>query len=184
MRKLLFLFCAALLVGGQAAPPELDGEKPIVSDGDFSLSLQSAPTAVLFLARPRPMTGRFPLHLHGRSGAARRSDRLSGTTWQIAPPPILRQRGGERLLELRHAPKRRKQHLQPWSVRSQPFGLLDAGHARRGREVVKPAFVSIYYKRRPASDPKCSIIKRQSPSRRRLRCRSRMASSSSSATTC
>ena len=43
MRKLLLLCFAPLLIGGQAAPPKLDGETPIVSNGVFSLSLQSAP---------------------------------------------------------------------------------------------------------------------------------------------
>src|SRR3954449_5787704 len=158
MRKLLLLCFAPLLIGGQTSPLKLEGETPIASNGDFNVAMQptwgsgtipgsAAPDVVgafRFICTAGQVLPDDPIvypgqpgksHLHQFYGneAANASSTYAG----------LRARGTS---TCNHGPFAANR-----SAYWMPAMLDGAGN------VVKPAFVSIYYKRRPASAPKCSL---------------------------
>ncbi len=126
-------------------------ETMVTSNFDIGIGADQRAAAVIGRAgRGR----RIPVRLHGRPSPEGRSHRLSGPARQVARPPILRQHVRERELDLSVAaddgqstcmsPLNRSAYWMP--------AMLDG----KGN-VVRPDHVTIYYKRRPISDPKCSL---------------------------
>ena len=158
MRKLLFLFCVPLLIGGQAAPPALEGEKPIASNVDFNVALQpawgsgtipgsAAPDVVgafRFICSAGQVLPDDPIVYPGQPGKSHLHQFYGNEAANAFSSYASLRNGG-------HSTCNRGPFAANRSAYWMPAMLDGSGN------VVKPEFVSIYYKRRPADDPKCSL---------------------------
>ena len=169
MRKLLLLCFAPLLIGGQAAPLMLEGETPIASNGDFNVAMRpswgsgaipgsAAPDVVgafRFICTAGQVLPDDPIVFPGQPGKSHLHQFYGNEAANAFSTYASLRAGGQSTCNRGPFAANRSAYWMP--------AMLDgAGN------VVKPGFVSIYYKRRPAADPKCSLVERQSPGRRRL----------------
>jgi hypothetical protein len=161
MRKLLLLFFAPLLIGGQAAPVTLEGEAPVASNGDFNLALQSmsgtgaippsaAPDnvgAFRFICTAGQVLPDDPIVYPGQPGKSH-LHQFYGNTGADAYSTYdsLRKTGQSTCNSGVDVPANRSAYWMP--------AMLDAAG-----NVVKPDYVTVYYKRRPSSDPKCQGLR-------------------------
>jgi hypothetical protein len=158
MRKLLLLCFAPLLIGGQAAPLMLEGEAPIASNGDFNTALQSmsgtgaippsaAPDnvgAFRFICTAGQVLPDDPIVYPGQPGKSHLHQFYGNEAANAFSSYASLRNGGESTCNRGPFAANRSAYWMP--------AMLDgAGN------VVKPAFVIIYYKRRPGEDPKCSL---------------------------
>ncbi|MEA3058359.1 MAG: hypothetical protein QOF34_1174, partial [Sphingomonadales bacterium] len=158
MRKLLFLMFAPLLIGGQSAPLMLEGETPIASNVDVNLGLQpmsgtgaippsAAPDVVgafRFICTAGQVLPDDPIVYPGQPGKSHLHQFYGNETADASSTYASLRARGTSTCNHGPFPANRSAYWMP--------AVLDgAGN------VVKPAFVAIYYKRRPADDPKCSL---------------------------
>ena len=161
MKKLLFLSLAPLLIAGQDAPYAPQGETPIASNEDYNLALQptwgsgdiphsSAPDVVgafRFICTAGQVLPDDPIVYPGQPGKSHLHQFYGNDAANASSTyASLRASGGSTCNKGPFAANR-SAYWMP--------AMLDASG-----EVVKPQFVAIYYKRRPASDPKCSLSSR------------------------
>jgi hypothetical protein len=158
MRRLLFLICAPLLIGGQAAFPALEGEQPIASDADFDIALQpawgsgtipgsAAPDVVgafRFICSAGQVLPDDPIVYPGQPGKSHLHQFYGNEAANAFSSYASLRKGGQSTCNRGPFAANRSAYWMP--------AMLDGSGA-----VVKPEFVSIYYKRRPADDPKCSL---------------------------
>src|SRR4051812_34224441 len=156
MRKLLLLCFAPLLIGGQTAPPVLAGETPIASNGDLNVAMQptwgsgsipnsAAPDVVgafRFICTAGQVLADDPIVFPGQPGKSHLHQFYGNEDANAFSTFASLRSGGTSTCN-------RGPHAANRSAYWMPAMLDGSG------QVVKPEFVSIYYKRRPASDPKC-----------------------------
>src|SRR5438874_13513730 len=155
MKKLLLLFVAPLLIADDRAfTPQ--GEQPIASNEDYNLALQ-----------PSWGSGDIP---HSAAPDVLGAFRFICTAGQVLPddPIVFPGQPGKSHLHQFYGNEDANAFSTFASLRSGGTSTCNRGPHAANRSaywmpamldgsgpVVKPAFVSIYYKRRPASDPKC-----------------------------
>jgi hypothetical protein len=158
MRKLLFLFFAPLLMGGQTAAPNLEGEKPIASNGDFNLAIEPNSTGAIPPSAAPDIVGAF---------------RFICTAGQVLPddPIVFPGQPGKSHLHQFYGNEAADASSTYVSLRARGASTCNRGPFAANRSaywmpamldaagnVVKPKFVAIYYKRLPATDSRCSSV--------------------------
>jgi hypothetical protein len=158
MKKLLFLLLAPLMAAAQSSPSTLGGETPIASDADFNSALQptwgngaipgsAAPDVVgafRFICTAGQVLPDDPIVYPGQAGKSHLHQFYGNESADANSTFASLRKGGESTCNRGPFAANRSAYWMP--------AMLDAAG-----QVVKPEFVSIYYKRRPASDPKCSL---------------------------
>src|SRR3954449_10803207 len=158
MRKLLLLCFAPLLIGGQTSPLKLEGETPIASNGDFNVAMQptwgsgtipgsAAPDVVgafRFICTAGQVLPDDPIVYPGQPGKSHLHQFYGNESANAFSTYASLRGGGQSTCNRGPFAANRSAYWMP--------AMLDANG-----NVVKPLFVAIYYKRRPISDPKCSL---------------------------
>src|SRR5947208_1233818 len=157
MKRLLLLFVAPLLIADDRAfTPQ--GEQPIASNEDYNLALQpswgsgdipksAAPDVVgafRFICTAGQVLADDPIVYPGQPGKSHLHQFYGNESANANSTFASLRRGGESTCNRGPFAANRSAYWMP--------AMLDAAG-----QVVKPEFVAIYYKRRPASDPKRSL---------------------------
>ena len=158
MKKLLLLFVASLLMADRSAPYTSEGEQPIASNEDYNLALQpswgsgdipqsAAPDVVgafRFICTAGQVLADDPIVYPGQPGKSHLHQFYGNESADANSTYASLRTTGQSTCN--HGPfaANRSAYWMP--------AMLDvAGNP------VKPDYVTIYYKRRPAGDPKCSL---------------------------
>jgi hypothetical protein len=155
MKKLLLSLVSPLLVAGQDG---IAGEQAIASNQDYNLALQptwgsgeipksAAPDVVgafRFICTAGQVLADDPIVYPGQPGKSHLHQFYGNEAADASSTYATLRTKGESTCNRGPFAANRSAYWMP--------AMLDAAE-----QVVKPKFVSIYYKRRPASDPKCSL---------------------------
>jgi hypothetical protein len=160
MKKLLAVLLAPLMTAAQMGTYAPTGERPIVSNSDIALALQpawgrgtipksAAPDVVgafRFICTAGQVLPDDPIVYPGQPGKSHLHQFYGNESADAFSTYASLRNGGQSTCNRGPFAANRSAYWMP--------AMLDSAG-----EVVKPAFVSIYYKRRPASDPKCSLAR-------------------------
>ena len=164
MNKLpVLLLAASLTAASPPASPGLQGENPIASNGDYNQALQpswgsgsipksAAPDVVgafRFICTAGQVLPDDPIVYPGQPGKSHLHQFYGNMSANASSTYATLRASGESSCNRGPFAANRSAYWMP--------AMLDGAG-----QVVKPEFVSIYYKRRPASDPKCMLKNYQS----------------------